>query len=271
MSQKTLDDFESTGVECPECGDHFDGERGLSSHYGQIHGGSWKTVEVDCDYCGKTLEKRPSLVNDKNYCGMDCLSKGKEGKKPHNKNREIRNCGYCSGEFEVTVNSEAKFCSRECYHSNNKETGALKGENNPIYKEPVEITCEWCGGTDMVPPVHSDRRFCEAECKHEWMASRTGPDHPLFEGGRDYYVAIRRALGPTGWESLRQEYNKNECKMCGAETSPRGRDLSLHHIVPVLSGGTNGGYNFMTLCEPCHSKAETYCSDLPGFERYLTG
>lgn len=229
MSQHTLDEYQSSGIECPRCDYSSDGYQGLGAHWRHNHDGipPWKKTE--CEFCGGVFSRASGNRTD----------------------------------------SDNEFCSRDCYHSWNKETGALAGENNPQHKEPLTLECEWCGSEYEVPPVHKDSQFCSRECHYEHESTITGPDHPLHQGGRDYYVAIRRALGPTGWGSLRKKHNADKCEMCGAETSPRGRDLSLHHIVPVLSGGTNGAYNFMTLCEPCHSKAEAYCSDLPGFGRIL--
>jgi len=230
MRQKELTDFQTSGVECPTCGrDDFSKEGHMKSHHARVHGESIAGEKVECAYCGKSF-RRP------------------EGNQ---------------------TESDNEFCSMECYQSWNRDTGALAGENNPQHKEPLTLECEWCDSAYEVPPVHEDSRFCSAECRHDWMAHRTGPDHPLFNGGHEYYRAVRRALGPTGWGTLRQEQLGDKCDMCGSEESPRGRDLSLHHIIPVMAGGTNHGDNFMTLCEPCHSEAESYCSDLPGFDRIL--
>lgn len=221
--------------------------------------GDYSSTGHECEICGKSFDNIKAR-NGHRASHSDEIS-------------HSVNCDYCGGEFEKKPASQRKsendFCSQDCYHSWNRETGARAGENNPQYKEPVTLVCEWCECEYEVPPVHKDSRFCSQECQSRHKETILGADHPLYGGGYEYYVAIRRALGPTGWESLRKKYNGDECEMCGAETSPRGRDLSLHHIVPVLSGGVNHEDNFMTLCEPCHSKAEAYCSDLPGFEKIL--
>ena len=41
---------------------------------------------------------------------------------------------------------------------------------------------------------------------------------------------------------------KNGCVNCGAEAS------QLHHIVPLVLGGTNKDSNIIALCSECHSK-----------------
>lgn len=270
MKQSQLVDYESDGLTCPKCGQSCGGRHGLSQHHNAAHGETFKPLAA-CDSCGDLYyETHGNLANSPNtYCSDSCRSEGLKGRTPPNKNREVRNCDYCEAEYEVTVNSDQRFCSHECFGKNRTKEGAFRGENNPLYKEDLTLECEQCGCEYDVPPVHKDSRFCSAECRHDWMRSRTGSDHPLHKGGYDYYVAIRNGLSDVGWGTLRKRHNDDACEACGAETSPHERDLSLHHIVPVLAGGTNGEYNFMTLCEPCHSRVETYCSDLPGFDRIL--
>jgi hypothetical protein len=270
MKQSQLIEYESGGMTCDKCGGKYKGLRGLSKHHKAQHGEKWSPL-ASCDYCGQLYQENCENLNTPNntYCSDSCRKEAFSLKKPHNKSHEVRKCDRCGVKYEVREKSDKRFCNRECYHSYNKETGRLKGESNPQYKEPVELECEECSETYFVPPVHSGSRFCSTECHNEHKRSITGPEHPLYKGGYDYYVAIRSGLSSVGWETHRQRHNKDECEICGAETSPHGNDLSLHHIVPVLSGGTNGAYNFMTLCEPCHSKAESYCSDLPGFGSVL--
>lgn len=269
MSQKTLHDFQD--YDCPDCDKSFETKRGLDVHHGRMHDGDLNKINVECANCGNSIQRHGRYIEkyDKFYCSDECQSDAKEGEEPPNKNREVRECDYCSQSFEVTKNRDKRFCSQTCYHSWNKETGARAGENNPQYKEKLTLECDWCGEDYKVHPVHSGSNFCSLECHNDHKRSITGSDHPLHKGGYDYYVAIRRGLSDVGWETLRKRHNGDECEMCGAKTSPNGRDLSMHHIVPILSGGDNGGYNFLTLCEPCHSKAEAYCSNLPGFEPVL--
>jgi len=35
--------------------------------------------EVKCDFCGKTLEKYPSQINDHNFCSLECFHKWNQG------------------------------------------------------------------------------------------------------------------------------------------------------------------------------------------------
>ncbi|MFC7137372.1 HNH endonuclease [Halobaculum litoreum] len=51
--------------------------------------------------------------------------------------------------------------------------------------------------------------------------------------------------------------------MCGSEQgADDGRALHVHHIVPVLAGGTSEPWNLITLCAACHRRVETYTKDI---------
>lgn len=221
MEQSTLQEFESAGLQCPKCEYTTDTLQGLGTHWRHNHDGIPTWKRTVCEQCDETFSRSPGDKTD----------------------------------------SDNEFCSQDCYHAWNKETGALSGENNPLYKERLEKVCESCGESYTVYPVHSESRFCSAPCRHEWLRTRTGPEHPLWEGGVNWYRSIRSALGPAGWKTLRKQNLVNECELCGSHESPGDRGLSLHHIVPVLYGGTNSPDNFMTLCEPCHSKVESYIKE----------
>lgn len=78
-----------------------------------------------------------------------------------------------------------------------------------------------------------------------------GQDHPQWQGGYRMYVSVRRSLRGQAWDTIRAEQLADECYMCGATDS-----LELHHIIPVLAGGTNDAWNLMTLCSACHRTTE---------------
>lgn len=89
--------------------------------------------------------------------------------------------------------------------------------------------------------------------KQNGMLGRTGQDSPLWRGGQSLYFAIQRQLDTPSWKTVRNRYRGDECHSCGSTG-----ELDLHHIIPILSGGTNGEYNLMTLCPECHGKAEAH-------------
>lgn len=94
------------------------------------------------------------------------------------------------------------------------------------------------------------------------MAGVTGQDHPLWRGGKSVYDAVKKQLPGPSWNTLKDRYRESECAMCGATQDEADRALDVHHIVPLLCGGTNEEWNFITLCMSCHHRAEWYTRDI---------
>lgn len=107
-----------------------------------------------------------------------------------------------------------------------------------------------------------------AEMREEnGMAGATGQDNPNWRGGKNVLDAVKKQLSGV-WENRREEAKERdgyECQNCGATDCK----LDSHHIVPVMSGGTHGYWNLMTLCESCHHKAEWFTRQYPEFEPVL--
>lgn len=93
------------------------------------------------------------------------------------------------------------------------------------------------------------------------MAGVAGQDHPNWRGGKSIYDAVKKQLRPS-FHSVKEEYRKESCGNCGRTAEETGRTLDVHHIVPLLCGGTNDEWNMMTLCMSCHHKAEWYTRGL---------
>jgi len=90
------------------------------------------------------------------------------------------------------------------------------------------------------------------------MEGVTGQDHHGWTGGKSLYDALKKQLPGRSWYSIRETERADQCYKCGCSD---GR-LSIHHIVPVMAGGTNGEYNRMTLCEECHGVVEAFTWDV---------
>lgn len=83
------------------------------------------------------------------------------------------------------------------------------------------------------------------------MKGVTGQDSPTWLGGRSVYGAIKKQFHGQSWEDDREQHLADECRVCGDES-----ELVLHHIIPIMAGGTNDSYNYMTLCRSCHGTVE---------------
>lgn len=79
----------------------------------------------------------------------------------------------------------------------------------------------------------------------------TGQDSPTWRGGKSIYDAVK--LNLSNWQKARRNHRGDECEHCGEADT-----LHLHHIIPVMSGGTNEPWNLMTLCEQCHGSVEWF-------------
>ncbi|WP_425433354.1 HNH endonuclease [Haloarcula salinisoli] len=137
------------------------------------------------------------------------------------------------------------------------------GKNAPSWKGgKVRVECERCDTEFDVKPVRANKaRFCSYACRNEWLTTQTGQDHPNWKGGRHLRNIVVKQLHGPSWTTIREEHVSSECQNCGIDESQFDRGLDLHHIVPIQAGGTNQGYNLITLCRSCHKKAESYTTD----------
>lgn len=81
---------------------------------------------VKCDYCGRTINKKPSDIKKANYCNKVCRHKAKY---------MIVKCDACGKEFERLRCTEMKhmFCSTECARSfRQRNFSELAKRVNPV-------------------------------------------------------------------------------------------------------------------------------------------
>lgn len=275
-------------MECPTCGDSFDTEQGMKQHHAVVHGKSIAGVEVTCSVCDETFRKQRSHAEaaDRHFCSEACKSEGY-------KNRVSLTCDYCGDEYERPAskvsNGENNFCSNECQgnyrreHTENDRTLHREcdvcGDEFTIYKSDADrysgsycswdcwgeeqsveyptVECENCGETVKRPPSvveRFDTFYCSNECR---AVHQTHMNHPMWAGGRGLTEAIRSMIGDRPWDDLRSELQTTRdgrCRMCGRDSE----SLHLHHIVPLLAGGTNDPDLLMFLCIACHRRAEAH-------------
>lgn len=232
-------------MDCPTCGESFDSEHAVKIHHSKAHGESIAGVEVECDVCGHAYRVPPSraATHDRKFCSAECKSEGYT-------DRVSLVCDHCGAEFErkrSLADSERHFCSNEC-----------KGK---AYRTKETVSCANCG-TDVERYVADIDRYknlyCSRDCTH---AHLRGAAHPNWKGGSGIAVAVRRYLAGETWRSVRDRVHASRdgrCRMCGASSSSNGRRLQVHHIVPVMAGGSHHRENLMLLCHRCHRKVDTY-------------
>ena len=274
MRQKELSDYTTIGqsgpvgdTTCPTCGrSDFASRRGVKLHHSRTHGESIAGTLVNCEWCGEEeyVGKRRAENNDNVFCSKSCHGEWME-KHQHGEDHPLwtervkMECVVCGGEYEVIPSrvENSNCCSAAC---RGELVSELNGGENHHSWSRTTYECKQCGGEFSVPECESYRLFCGQDCSAEWYSENNyGPAHPLWKGGEKLSEALRKSLGPKSWSSIRSDVVEgcdNTCKMCG-ERPPR-RNVDVHHIIPVNSGGTNGEWCLMPLCQKCHKKAEWF-------------
>jgi len=257
-----------TTLTCEECGDQFevyeyrvnsdrdrDGTKYCSEN---CHATALRNGEsVPCDYCGEqSYHPLSSLENNEHhFCNKECESAWRsefmsgESHPRYDGGAETVICEQCGGEYDIksAKADTSRFCSSECQN---------EAQRNEIITRP----CSWCGA-EISRKSHcfrGDEAFCGMEClRQHFSQARRGSDNPAWKGGKSLISRVRSALGDKSWEQVSAEQRAAadyECEMCG--TSSDGRRLSVHHIIPLASGGTHGDWNLMAVCDSCHRRVE---------------
>lgn len=233
-------------MDCPKCGKSHDSEQGMKIHYGRSHEGSIAGTEVECHKCGDSFRVDTYRIEKgvRHFCSQECRSKVYS-------NKVEVDCDWCGDSFRRTPSkvevAEKHYCSTEC-----------KGK---AYRDRVEVECANCGaqfkrGRAFVE--RTDVQYCGNECRHE---HQRGAAHPSYNGAEGLGAALRKDIGGRRWKPLRQEIHSDNdvvCEWCGDGPFEDGRKIDLHHIVPLMAGGTNTMELIMPLCVGCHRRAEVY-------------
>lgn len=66
-----------------------------------------------------------------------------------------------------------------------------------------------------------------------------------------------------------QETHTPQCRKCMRFYPWGGKAMHVHHIVPIMDGGTNDESNLITLCADCHNEWHQYCEGVFEFEEWL--
>ena len=201
-------------------------------------------ITKTCEMCGKPFDVRNYRVNTARFCSRSCGGKWQAqtylNKKPKT---------YMLGnKLRKGLRPTNAFTSEQ-----------VRGENNPKWVEPVELTCLQCGKLFYLKPWivrQSNRLFCTAKCRYTW---NKGENHWHYLGGYDGYRGrswlTQRALAVTR--------DNGTCQACG---KIEGDSIPVHHIRPYRTFETeqeaNDLENLICLCQSCHMKRE-YAEALP--------
>jgi hypothetical protein len=212
---------------CPTCErDDFGTLRALKIHHSKAHGESIAGVELECEQCGETYRKPPSMTDRSRFCSVECMaahrSETMDSPFGGERNGVTLTCEQCGDEYRrAAANAEgSRFCSRECQSA----------------AQSVEFSSD------------------------DWhLSGVTGKDHPKYTGHSDYY-------GANWDEQRKKavERDDDKCVICGIGSDEHqeqhGCDLHVHHIEPLATfdspEAANELRNLVTLCRSCHAKWE---------------
>jgi 5-methylcytosine-specific restriction endonuclease McrA len=120
------------------------------------------------------------------------------------------------------------------------------------------LYCEWCGNEFRRDKSHvNDRNFCSSRCMGHWQSENIkGENSPSWKGGYKPYYG-------QDWSARRRQARERDgycCRSCGLKEEDVTYTLEVHHIRPVRlfdnPNDANSLDNLITLCRPCHVKAD---------------
>lgn len=229
-------------------------------------------VEVDCDNCGETTDKRLAKIerNDHVFCSRECYHDfgrpDMEGENnPSNPAKEMVtiSCEMCDDEFEVHPYraDSARFCSRDCKDEN---LAGQTGKGTPAWVgAKVTGECKYCGEEFKAYSYYS-RDFCSKQCFREWSQDGfAGEGNPVWRGGYDGYYG-------SNWDQQREkalERDEYTCQECGKHADEMDQSPHIHHKkrlgwfkeeydAPEWYEKANVVDNLETLCAACHMAKE---------------
>ena len=172
-------------------------------------------------------------------------------------------CKGCGGPIGERGKSRAEYCSKACYMTEYKVSGAKRvtPERQREYArasywrrrdlELAEITirpCDECG-TPLADARRSSRRFCSQKCSN---ARSLREDVELRRDHCHRYRTRKRAVVSVGvserdWRRLVGRYG-GRCAYCDG---PNG--TTVDHVVPIIRGGRHSIGNVLPACKSCNS------------------
>lgn len=193
-------------------------------------------VERACGQCETVFLASPSRIkigSDK-YCSRGCADLAR-------RNRTEHKCPQC-GKLFILRPSEVggKYCSRDCYSKSRPQL--------------INCICKQCGIEFTRRPSEGNGLYCSKQC--QGIALR-GENHPRWRGGHSNY----RGKNWSQQRKLAYARDRGICQYCGVKSQKGKSKNSVHHIKRFSD--FNGDYisanqltNLITLCQPCHMKAE---------------
>jgi len=229
-------------IECPRCGKDCESYKGYGCHHTHKHG--------DCHPLIDLVGREEFIKLYENNHALELAEKLPCSRKPINDAAE--ELGIKRTQSEAEEMKHSRMSEEELAELTRPAREKLKEK----YGELGVGIKEWREGlTDEELRQHAREAAAKGTPARDenGMKGATGQKHPNWRGGKDIYDAVKKQMPGASWNIIKRRHKADECQNCG--TSER---LELHHIIPLMDGGTNEPWNLMTLCESCHHKAEWF-------------
>lgn len=234
-------------VGCPVCGSVFDTKPGLQSHFGKVHPNKNLTLEQVGEERLRAMYLGELMSENEIAQALDVAGRG-------GVQGALEHLGIRRGQPEAERVKNQRMTEEE----RREQTQAAREAHFGEYGDGGYLTTWFEENPERAQEIRRENGSKLAEIREEnGMAGVTGQDHPNWRGGKSIYDAVKKQLHGPSWNTLRDRHLGDECQCCGAVG-----DLELHHVVPLMSGGTHHPENLMTLCVSCHYRAEWYIRDL---------
>lgn len=233
---------------CPNCDREFDAYRPYTTHHRHKHPGNALVDYVGADRLAELYaEMSENALADELGVGRKAVRGALEALEDVDRRGQSEAEKHKNAKRSEEERKEQTRAAREAHFEKYGDGGYL-----PVWQQgDPEAHRE---AARRAAPLGSPARETNG------MSGRTGQDHHLWRGGKSIYDAVKKQLGDRPFHRIADDVRADECYMCGAD--PVDRRLDVHHIVPILAGGTHGKWNLLTLCRSCHDTAEWRTRDL---------
>lgn len=208
--------------------------------------------------------KRMEQAAKKTWKDPDIAKRRREAAKTRKKPKQVHrkkkpkkvheySCSHCGKKFQTQRERELenKYCSRNCVGKSQRKGGYVDCDNpncsKKVWKKPSHL--------------EQSRHYCSTDCVHsdpymKEVRSETsmGELNPNWKGG------VGRLIG---WERMAnsiRDRDNHTCQVCGEEHE-EGHSFPVHHMRPERLDGPDEPWNLVTLCPPCHYRADAQDGD----------
>lgn len=195
-------------------------------------------------------------------CSRICRAKYQEKPKVKKARVYIRLevlCATCGKQIEMipsrATRNKTHYCNKACMDKRSKKSEQIILKYRKGAK-PI-VNCSYCNSEISIYPSklkHNKNFYCSKTCRAKHIRGANNPSFVHGEGRHIYYGL--------NWKSQRRkilELDGYKCQYCGKSPDNK-KSLHVHHITKAAffenREDANNIQNLITLCDPCHKKAE---------------